>query len=168
MKKTSYPREASGRQVILEETRLKMGIIKSNRSIADVAEEILVNVGTPMHYKEITKRILLSGKYKLKGKTPHETVRSRMATNPKFKRVAEGIYALREWSSYTEIRFAKDIAYDILYIYGLPMDLEELGTRIKQERIFIGGAKQVARNVVRTDKRFIYDAVTKMVSLVEW
>ena len=142
--------------------------MKPYRSITDVAEKILVNKGTPMHYKELTSKILQIGECKLEGKTPSETVRSSIATSPKFIRVAEGTYGLREWTNYTEGRFAKDIAYGILVKYKRPMKLEELGKKIHQERFFVGGAKQVARNVIRSDKRFFFDEVTQMVSLVGW
>jgi DNA-directed RNA polymerase delta subunit len=142
--------------------------MKSYRSISDVAEEILMNEGTPLHYKEITRRILLIGKCKLEGKTPNETVRSSIGNDPKFIRVAEGIYALREWSNYTKSKFAKDIAYDILLKQGHPMSLEELGAKILQERSFVGKAQQVARNVIRSDKRFYYDETAKMVKLIGW
>jgi hypothetical protein len=46
--------------------------------------------------------------------------------------------------------------------------LEELGEKIIKERYFIGGPKQVARNVIRTDIRLYYDETTKMVSLANW
>jgi hypothetical protein len=36
--------------------------MKPYRSIPDVAEEILSIEGSPMHYKELTKRIMMSGK----------------------------------------------------------------------------------------------------------
>ena len=136
------------------------------KSITDYTYEILNEINKPLHYKEITKLVL--NRRNIKGITPHETLRSLIGNDSRFIRVARGAYALREWPNYRGIRYAKDIAYDILETSARPMGIEELGERIIQERYFVGGAKQVARNVIRTDKRVYYDETTKMVSLVNW
>jgi hypothetical protein len=140
--------------------------LKAKRSIADVTEEILLNAGHPLHYKVLTP--LLLEQCKLTGKTPHESVRSSLATNPKFKRVAEGTFALTIWKEFPAIRFAKDIAYDFLKAENGPISLKVLGEKILEERFFIGSPAQVARGVIYTDKRFYYDKLSDMVSLVEW
>ena len=119
-----------------------------------------------MHYTEITAKII--GKCHLNGKTPNQTVRSCLATDARFKRVAEGKYALAEWDQYPTARFAKDIAYDVLKSRRRPMLLLSLGKAVLEERMFIGGPNQVARNVIRSDKRFYYDAESDLVGLVEW
>ena len=100
--------------------------------------------------------------------TPHQTVRSRLATDARFKRVAEGVYALAEWREYPATRFAKDIAYDVLKSEQKPVTLSELGEAILRERNFVGGPNLVARNVVRSDKRFYFDRRRKLVGLAEW
>ncbi|MGA7194336.1 MAG: winged helix-turn-helix domain-containing protein [Anaerolineales bacterium] len=136
------------------------------RSIADVTEEIMLRTKKPMHYKVITP--LLLKHCKLLGKTPEQSVRSSLATNPKFKRVAEGTFALTIWKKYPAIRFAKDIAYDILKSGGYPLKITLLGEKILNERKFSGTAKTVAKGVVNTDNRFYYDRANELVGLIEW
>jgi hypothetical protein len=123
------------------------------RSVIVVAEEIFLKLGKPLHYNDLTK--ILLGQCELTGKTPHESVRSLLATNPKFKRVAEGIYGLAVWKQYPAVRFAKDIAYDILIAEGKPMSVDDLGSRIFLERKFISQPKVIIRNIINTDNRFI-------------
>ncbi len=136
------------------------------RPIAEVAEEILLNKGSPLHYREITR--LIFDYCDLSGKTPHETVRSRLATSPKFKRVAEGVFGLAIWPHYPAIRFAKDIAYDILKKRGKPMNIKLLGEEIQKERKFKNPPMQVARGIVRNDKRFYLNDKLDMAGLLEW
>jgi len=119
-----------------------------------------------MHYKEITRLII--NKLTLSGKTPHETVRSRIGANSKFIRVAEGVYGLSKWKEYKRVRFAKDIAYDILKAKGSPLTLLGLGEKVFEERLFVGGPKMTIRNVVRSDKRFLIDREKELVLLAEW
>ena len=138
----------------------------NKRPISIVAEEILQKTGQPLHYKELTK--MLIDKCDLSGKTPYESVRSSLATNPKFKRIAEGTYALTSWTEYPTARFAKDIAYDVLRKRGKSISLVLLGEKILEEREFIGGPAMVARGVLNTDKRFYYDKKLGVVGLVEW
>jgi len=138
----------------------------TKRSVLIVAEEIFVKLGKPLHYKELTKMLL--DQCDLTGKTPHESVRSLLATSPKFKRIAEGTYALASWREYQTARFAKDIAYDILHKKGKPISLVLLGEKILEERKFIGGPAMVARGVLNTDKRFYFDQKLGVIGLVEW
>ncbi len=140
--------------------------MKNSPSIADAAEGILRKTGHPLHYTELTAKILLT--CKLQGKTPKQTIRSCLATNPKFKRVAEGVYGLAEWTEYPVARFAKDIAYDVVKAANKPMQLSELGEAILRERDFIGGPNQAARNVLRSDSRFFYNSRKRLVGLAEW
>jgi len=126
--------------------------MNNRRSIALVAGQILKKAGHPLHYTEITKRLL--PQFRLVGMTPHQTVRSRLATDARFKRVAEGVYALAEWREYPATRFAKDIAYDVLKSEQKPVTLSELGGAILRVRNLVGGPNLVARNGVRSDNRF--------------
>ena len=136
------------------------------RAVSIVAEEILLKVGKPLHYKELTPMLL--DKCELSGKTPHESVRTALATNAKFKRVAEGTYALTIWTEFPTARFAKDIAYDVLRKIGKPINLVLLGEKILEEREFVGGPAAVARGVVNTDKRFYFDKKSASAGLTEW
>jgi hypothetical protein len=136
------------------------------RPITRVAEEIFRREKRPLHYKELTKMVMLERS--LGGRTPYETVRSAIGTDPRFKRVAEGVYALTEWTEYPVARFAKDIAYDVLKSRGEPMAMAALGEAILKERRFAGGPNQVVRNVLRSDKRFYFDPGNQLVGLLEW
>jgi len=140
--------------------------MEKRRSIVDVAEEILLKNGKPMHYKALTP--LMVEKCKLTGKTPHESVRSRLATSPKFKRVAEGIFALSIWDEYPSIRFAKDIAYDILKAENKPISLVTIGQQILKERKFQGSPAMIARQAINKDKRFHFNKSLELVGLGEW
>ena len=60
-----------------------------------LAYQILKENGKPMHYKEITKKALISKK--TKGKTPSYSLQAAMWRNLEFIRLGEGYYGLREW-----------------------------------------------------------------------
>lgn len=73
-------------------------------SSIEAAYHILETCGSPLHYKEITKRIMDQGLWHSSGKTPDATVNANLAmdikekgASSKFQRVAEGVYALRSW-----------------------------------------------------------------------
>ena len=136
------------------------------RSVAVVAEEIFLKVGKPLHYKELTK--MLIDQCQLMGKTPHESVRSSLGINPKFKRIDEGIYGLTVWTEYPTARLAKDIAYSILKQNEDPMNFVDLSSAIFLERKFRSHPNVVVWNILNTDKRFYYDPKLNQVSLLEW
>lgn len=135
-------------------------------SIIKAAESLLEKSGKPMHYMEITKFII--NKCDLHGKKPHETVRARIGTNPKFIRVAEGVYGLSKWKEYKPSRFAKDISYDILKSIGKPMTLYDLGIAVKKEREFISNPKMLIKNAIYHDNRFYLEKKSGLVLLEEW
>lgn len=66
------------------------------------AEVVLKEAGKPLHYKEITQRMLDRGLWQSEGKTPEATVSSTITTHilkygahSHFQRTDEGVYALR-------------------------------------------------------------------------
>jgi restriction system protein len=70
----------------------------------DAAEQVLVESGVPVHYRDITKRILERGLWTTKGKTPEATVAANLSVDiqrhgdqSRFQRTGKGIYALRSW-----------------------------------------------------------------------
>ena len=70
-------------------------------SAKQVAIDVLRAAGEPLHTKEITKRVIESGRSSgLKGKTPEATVAAMLAVGSKpggsFKRVDKGTYALAD------------------------------------------------------------------------
>lgn len=135
-------------------------------TVTQAAIEALEKAKKPLHYLEITKRIVHL--CDLRSRTPDQTVCARVSTHPRFKRVAEGVYALREWNNYPEVRFAKDIAHSILRQRGQLMSIGDLGKKIFQERVFGNSPSAVVRGIARTDKRFRLLEKTKMIGLVEW
>ena len=68
------------------------------------AEVALKEAGTPLHYKEITQRMIDRGLWQPDGKTPHATVSATITGEIKqngahslFQRTDKGVYALRDW-----------------------------------------------------------------------
>jgi restriction system protein len=71
-------------------------------SALKAACEVLLEAGGPLHYREITKRILEKGLWKTSGKTPVATINAQIAVDiikhgdlSKFIRVGKGTFALR-------------------------------------------------------------------------
>jgi len=65
-----------------------------------VAIDLLRTAGEPLHAKEVAKRVIESGRTRLKGKTPEATITAMLAVGSKpggpFKRVDKGTYALAD------------------------------------------------------------------------
>ena len=65
-----------------------------------VAIDVLRQAGEPLHAKEIAKRVIESGRTRLAGKTPEQTITAMLAVGSKpggpFKRVEKGTYTLAE------------------------------------------------------------------------
>ena len=82
---------------------------KSNYSFNDAAELVLENYAdkTPMHYRDITEKILELDLVNTQGKTPEATLNSQIATEiqrkeennetPRFVQYGKGIIGLRKW-----------------------------------------------------------------------
>lgn len=65
---------------------------------------VLRHAGEPLHYREITERLLRSGTWETSGRTPEATVNSRivvdingLGSQSTFVRTVPGVYGLREW-----------------------------------------------------------------------
>jgi HB1, ASXL, restriction endonuclease HTH domain len=73
---------------------------KSGEPAKQVAIHVLREAGEPLHAKEIAKRVLDSGRARLSGKTPEQTITAMLAVGSKpggpFTRVDKGTYALAE------------------------------------------------------------------------
>lgn len=73
---------------------------KSGEPAKQVAIDVLREAGEPLHAKEIAKRVLDSGRARLGGKTPEQTITAMLAVGSKpggpFTRVDKGTYALAE------------------------------------------------------------------------
>jgi restriction system protein len=73
-------------------------------SALSAIESLLTEMGTPLHYLEITRLILERGLWKTAGKTPEATVNALLAvdikkhgSNSRFQRTGEGMFALQVW-----------------------------------------------------------------------
>ena len=70
-------------------------------SVINAIQQVLTEAGEPLHYKEITRRILAGGLWQTDGKTPEATVSAQLAVHIKnrgekarFRRVGSGVFAL--------------------------------------------------------------------------
>lgn len=73
--------------------------------VLTAVETVLKEAGEPLHYGEITKRLLEHGLWTTTGRTPEATVNAQLAVdikrrgeNSKFRRADKGIFALRVWA----------------------------------------------------------------------
>ncbi len=73
-------------------------------NVLQATQSVLQEAGTPLHYREITQRMIDRGLWQTDGKTPDATVSSAITgdikkngTHSLFQRTDEGVYALREW-----------------------------------------------------------------------
>jgi HB1, ASXL, restriction endonuclease HTH domain len=73
---------------------------KSGEPAKQVAIHVLREAGEPLRAKEIAKRVLDSGRARLSGKTPEQTITAMLAVGSKpggpFTRVDKGTYTLAE------------------------------------------------------------------------
>ena len=73
-------------------------------NVLQAAEQVLTEAEKPLHYQEITRRMLQRQLWTPQGKTPDRSVSSSITTHigkygssSRFQRTAEGVYALRRW-----------------------------------------------------------------------
>jgi len=73
-------------------------------TLKQAVAKVLAEAGTPLHYQEITQRILQRGLWHTQGKTPEATVNAQLAVDIKrlgadslFQRTDPGLFALRAW-----------------------------------------------------------------------
>ncbi len=72
----------------------------------DAVYKVLAAEGVPLHYRDITKRIVEQGLWQTRGKTPEATIAAEVGKeirnqeeNSRFKRTGPGMIGLREWGS---------------------------------------------------------------------
>lgn len=96
-------------------------------------ENVLSEAGEPLHYREVTRRILDQSLWQTEGKTPESTVSSYFTNDTKynglnslFQRIGEGIYALRAWglSDYNEIMKDDDDSDNHISTSTLPSEVK--------------------------------------------
>jgi restriction system protein len=74
-------------------------------SVLTAVQKVLGEAGEPLHYKEITERLLRRGLWTTSGLTPDATVNAQLAVDIKrrgqasiFRRTDKGVFALSEWT----------------------------------------------------------------------
>ena len=119
-----------------------------NLSALDAALKVLQDAGTPLHYQEITKRVLAAGLWKTEGKTPDATINARLAVDVKkngaasvFRRAGRGIFALNAERTDPTPRPANIVRTEehALYVRG-PKAGESLSFTEAAERILEAGS----------------------------
>lgn len=75
-------------------------------SAIDAIQQVLSEAGEPLHYKEITRRVLAGGLWQTDGQTPEATISAQLTIhlkkhgkNARFRRVGSGVYALNDATS---------------------------------------------------------------------
>jgi hypothetical protein len=67
-------------------------------SLSEVASKVLRQHGSPLHYKELTRRVEATG-FKIQGLNPEATLLALLhRTGDQFSRTGRGIWALKEWN----------------------------------------------------------------------
>ena len=78
-------------------------------TVLQAAQTVLAKAGTPLHYREITKRILADGLWHAKGKTPEATVNAQLSVaiskgdGSIFERTGPGTFALRDGTTSPDV-----------------------------------------------------------------
>lgn len=83
----------------------------------DAVEMVLSQTGKPLHYQEITNKIISQELWYSEGKTPEQTVNARLAVDIKrkgiksrFIRTAPGIFGLRRWEPNADYKIDQHVA----------------------------------------------------------
>jgi DNA-directed RNA polymerase delta subunit len=121
-------------------------------NVLKAAEQVLTEAEKPLHYQEITKRVLQRQLWTTQGKTPDQTVNARLATNIKdygtssrFQRTGAGTFALRRWglAEYPSTRPpSESTATSPVLSPGSDSSLSQL-TPNRQTRSFVDAAEYV-------------------------
>lgn len=80
-------------------------------SVLGAVQTVLEQAHTPLHYRELTRRVLEGHLWHTTGKTPADTVSAQLAVDiirrgsaSRFQRTAEGVFALRAWGQPEYVR----------------------------------------------------------------
>lgn len=123
-------------------------------TVRELAIEVLRERGEPLHWRRVADEVLK--RKRLRGKTPLMTISATLSSGKEFKRVIRrGIYALREWDQYPELRWVKDIAYETLKDAGRPLRLSEIVSAVVAERELKENAMSIIRGALIQDGRIV-------------
>lgn len=123
--------------------------------------QVLRDSPEPLHYHEITERILTRGLKKTSGATPDATVNAQLAASIKhegssspFVRFAKGVFALRVTCSEDEAEASASDSHEIIRAFGMFWQRDRVLWR-RQPRLF--GRQQVgAKSVDFGEQRGVY------------
>jgi hypothetical protein len=133
----------------------------AEQSWKDAIINVLKESPEPLHYQEITERILSRGLKTTAGATPAATVNAQIAASIKhehegsaFVRVSKGVFALRDRSARQKLETEAEVSEDIIRAFGMYWQRELVLWR-RQPRLF--GRQQVgAKSVDFGDQRGVY------------
>lgn len=83
-----------------EQSQIQLRLVKDLRTkkpISDLAVEILEDVGKPLHYSEIMKKIESKHNFSIPGKDPKANMNAHLSKDERIVRFARGIYGLADW-----------------------------------------------------------------------
>ena len=87
-----------------EQSQAQLRLVKDLRTkkpIVDLAIEILKDVGNPLHYTEIMKKIESKYNFSIPGKDPKANMNAHLTKDERIVRFARGIYGLADWHEET-------------------------------------------------------------------
>ena len=126
--------------------------LMNEKSWKDAIITVLKESQEPLHYQEITERILSRGLKSTAGATPSATVNAQIAASIKheggasaFVRVSKGIFALRDRSAEPEAQVEAEVSEDIIRAFGIYWQRELVVWR-RRPRLF--GRQQVGAKSV--------------------
>lgn len=120
---------------VLQTEDKKWGLITwrevNPRSIRDKTYVIMKNHKEPLHYSELTEKIL---SHKLqKRPVTKQAVHNELIRDDRFVLIGRGIYALKEWGYKPGV--VEDVIREILTDHGKPMHKNEIIEHVKKHRI---------------------------------
>ena len=133
----------------------------SEKSWKEAIITVLKESPEPLHYQQITERILSRGLKSTDGATPSATVNAQIATSIKregsssqFVRVAKGTFALRAKADQPETETGEELSDDVIRAFGMYWQRELVVWR-SRPRLF--GRQQVgAKSVDFGEQRGVY------------
>lgn len=99
------------------------------KSIRDKSKYIMVRHGKPMHYSDLTNKIVDMGTKKV----TKQSVHNELIKNEEFVLVGRGIYALSEWGY--EPGVVEEVIVEVLTEEGAPLHKKEIVRRVLERRI---------------------------------
>jgi hypothetical protein len=128
-------------------------------SWTDAITKVLQDAREPLHYQEITSRILSSGLKTTEGATPYATVNAQIAASIKhdgeqspYVRVSKGIFTLRQPSAVLPPE--DDLSDEIVHAFGMYWQRDLVVWR--RQPVLFGRQQAGARAVDFADQRGIY------------